>query len=212
MREVQQLELEGIAEAILREGGQETDEAPRLLRLVTAHLGDDAIEYTPIRLPGDGALIRIYDAWRIYIRRRLTPERRAFVIAHELAEWWLKVRVGYQGEDVEAAANYVAAAVLAPRHAFRLAVEDLGSDFPRLAEAFRVTETHAALREAELARLPRAVVSPALVRVRGPEEWVWPAESVVRRWARGAAPGLRKTRLTDDPRRVVLDADDLAIA
>ena len=144
--------------------------------------------------------------WRSPTRRGLSTERRSFAVAHELAEWWIRVREKYQGEDVEHAANYVAAAILSPRRAFRLALEQFGPDFAELAQAFRVTQTHVALREAELARLPRAVVSPALVRVRGPEEWVWPDESTLRRWARGRAPDVRKTRLTDDPRRVVLDA------
>lgn len=207
---MEQLELEGIAEALLREGGQEDDQAPRLGQLVTALLGPGAVEYAPISLRGDGALVRIHDDWRIYVRRRLPLERRAFAISHELAEWWLRVRERYQGEDVEHAANYIAAAILSPRRAFRLALEDYGHEFAELARAFRVTETHVALREAELARLPRAVVSPALVRVRGPEAWVWPDEAVVRRWARGGARGVRKVRLTDDPRRVVLDAEDLS--
>jgi Zn-dependent peptidase ImmA (M78 family) len=204
---VEQLELEGIAEAVLHEAGQDDDDVPRLAQLVAAHLGNNAVEYSPIKLRGDGALVRIREDWRIYVRRGLSIERRSFAIAHELAEWWLRVREKYQGEDVEHAANYIAAAILSPRRAFRLALEQFGHDFSELAGAFRVTETHVALREAELARLPRAVVSPALVRVRGPEEWVWPEEEVVRRWARRAPHGLRKVRLSDDPRRVVLDAE-----
>lgn len=205
---MRQLELEGIAGAVLREGGEPDDEVPRLARLTKTLLGDRAVEYTPVRLPGDAALVRVYDEWRIYVRRGLPVERRAFAIAHELAEWWLKAREKYEREDVEDAANYVAAAILTPRSAFRLALSSVGSDFPRLAESFRVTETHAALREAEIRCLPRAVVTPARVRVRGPEEWSWPDESTIRRWARGrTGPGLRKTKLTDDPRRVVLDAE-----
>lgn len=203
-----QIELERIGETILTHGGQELDAAPRLGQLVVSHLGPEAVEYSSA-VPGDGALVRIYDEWKIFVRRKLPIERRAFAIAHELAEWWLRVREQYQGEDVEHAANYIAAAVLSPRRAFWLALEDHGSDFVALARAFRVTETHAALREAELASIPRAVVSPALVRVRGPETWVWPEEGTLRRWARGSAPGLRKVRLTDDPRRVVLDAEDV---
>lgn len=206
---MEQLELEGIAEAILAEGGQEDDDVPRLVRLVAAHLGAGAIETAPVRLPGDGALVRVHEDWRIYVRRGLSPERRSFAIAHELAEWWLRVRERYDGSNVEEAANYVAAAILSPRRAFRLAREHLGPDFAALAKTFRVTETHVALREAELAQMPRAVVSPALVRLRGPQEWVWPDETVVRRWARGTVRGVRKVRLTDDPRRVVLDADDI---
>ena len=205
---MEQLELEGIAEAVLREGGEEDDVAPRLARLVTTLLGEGAVEYAPIRLPGDGALIRIHDRWRIYVKRGLPIERRAFAISHELAEWWLRVREKYVGEDIEDAANYIGAAIMTPRRAFYAALRHYGHDFGELAGAFRTSETHVALREAELAHLPRAVISPALVRVRGPEEWVWPEEAIVRRWARAPAPGLRKVRLTDDPRRVVIDVDE----
>lgn len=206
---MEQLELEGVAEAILREGGQEDDEAPRLGRLATSLLGPGAIEYAPIRLPGDGALIRIHDSWRIYLRRGLPIERRAFTIAHEIAEWWLRVRERYQGADVEQAADYIGAAIMTPRRAFARALSAHGRDFRELATDFGTSQTLVALRDAELAHVPRAVVTPALVRVRGPEAWVWPDETVLRRWARGGAPGLRKVRLTDDPRRVVLDVDEL---
>lgn len=202
-----QSRAEGIGDAILAHGGQEADEAPNIGRLVVAHLGPNAVEYALLR-NGDGALVRIYDDWRIYVRRGLSPERRAFAIAHELAEWWLRVRERYEAADVEDVANYVAAAVLTPRRAFRLALDEYGSNFGELAATFRITETHAALREAEIVRLPRAVISPALVRVRGPEEWAWPDEPTLRHWARSSVPGLRKVRLTDDPRRVVLDVED----
>jgi predicted transcriptional regulator len=205
---VEQLELEGIAEAVLRGGGQEDDTAPKLVALVTKHLGASALEYSQAT-PGDAALVRIYQDWRIYVRRGLTIERRAFAIAHELAEWWLRVRERYEGEDAEHCANYIAAAILSPRRAFRRALAAVGHDFGELADLFRVTETHAALREAELDGIPRAVVSPALVRLRGPESWVWPDEATVRRWTRRSPPQVRKTKLTDDPRRVVLDVEHL---
>lgn len=202
-----QLEFEGIAESILKEGAQPDDDAPKLGVLVRSLLGEDSVAYTS-GLRGDGALARIGATWRIYVRRGLTVERRAFAISHELAEWWLRVRERYQGEDVEQAANYIAAAIMSPRRAFHRALATYGHDFVELAATFRTTETHVALREAELTHLPRAVVSPALVRVRGPEEWVWPSESTLRSWARGVTPGLRKVKLTDDPRRVVIDVED----
>ena len=203
---MEQLELEGIAEALLRCGGQDDEHAPRLGQLVTQLLGEGAVEFTNAT-PGDAALVRVYDTWRIYVHRGLPLHRRTFGIAHELAEWWLRVRERYEGEDVEEAANYIAAAVLTPRRAFRRAISSVGRELPRLAAHFRTSETHAALREAEVDRLPRVVVSPALVRVRGPESWVWPDEATVRRWSRRAPPSVRKTRLTDDPRRDVLDAE-----
>lgn len=207
-RSLTQLALEGIAEAVLREGKQEDDEAPRLGALVTQLLGTGAVEYTNA-VRGDGALVRIHDHWRIYVRRGLPNQRRAFAVAHELAEWWLRVRERYQGEDAEHAANYVAAAILSPRRAFRIAREAFGSDFARLASEFATSETHVALREAELERMPRAVISPALVRVRGPESWVWPDVETIRRWSRRAPSTMRKTKLTDDPRRVVLDVETI---
>ena len=200
------MELEGIAEAVLRTGGQDDAEAPKLAALVRMHLGPEALEYSHAT-PGDAALVRVYQDWRIYVRRGLSPERHAFAIAHELAEWWLRVRERYMGEDAEHAANYVAAAIMSPRRAFRRAVSAVGHDFADLADHFRTTETHVALREAEIDRRPRVVISPALVRVRGPEAWIWPNESTLRGWARRAPPSVRKTRLTDDPRRVVLDID-----
>jgi len=203
---VEQLELEGIAEAILRAGGQEQDEAPRLAALVTAHLGRGSVEYSNA-VRGDGALVRIRDDWRIYVRRSLPAHRRAFVVAHELAEWWLRVRERYFGEDVEKAANYVAAAILTPRRAVRLARRELGSNLVRLAEEFGTTETHMALREAEVENLPRVVMTPSFFWVRGPEARAWPDEATLRRWARVVAPNVRKTKLTDDPRRTVLDIE-----
>lgn len=206
--DLEQLELEGLAEAILRAGAQDDDDAPRLGQLATSLLGPGSVEYSPIRLPGDGALIRIHDSWRIYLRRGLTVERRAFALSHEIAEWWLRVRENYSGEDVEHAADYIAAAIMAPRRAFARSLRTHGHDFAELAADFRTTETHVALREAELAQMPRAVISPRLVRVRGPEEWIWPEESTLRRWARAGAPGLTKVRLTDDPKRIVLDIDE----
>lgn len=204
---MEQLELEGIAAAMLREGGQESDEAPQLGRLATALLGPNSVEYT-LACPGDGALVRVHGQWRIYVRHRLSIERRAFAVAHELVEWWLRTRENYLGEDVEHCANYGAAAILAPRRAFLIALRALGSDLTALADEFGITESHAALREAEVTRIPRALVSPALVRVRGDESFVWPDEQTIRGWARRARPGIRKIRLKDDPRRVVLDAID----
>jgi predicted transcriptional regulator len=201
-----QLELEGIAESVLREGKQDDERAPRLAALVNTLLGEGSVEYAS-NMIGDGALVRFNDEWHIFIKRRLPIKRRSFAVAHELAEWWLRVKERYNGSDVETCANYIAAAIMSPRRAFRRAVRQHGHDFGQLAAAFRTTETHVALREAELDEMPRVVVAPSRVRTRGPEAWVWPEEATLRRWASRPAPGLRKVRLGDDPRRVVLDVD-----
>lgn len=204
---MEQGDLEGIAEAILAEAGQEDDRAPKLAQLVTELLGPGSVEQVT-NLRTDGELVRIRDQWRIYLKRGLALERRAFALSHEIGEWWFRVRERYEGADVEHAANYVAAAIMSPRRAFRRAVAEHGRGFSGLAAAFRTSETQVALRDAELSGTPRAVVTPALVRVRGPEGWVWPSEQTLRRWARGSTPGVLKVRLADDPKRVVLDPEE----
>lgn len=194
--------LEGTASAILRAGGQDDDEPPALAALARAFLGPNGVTIVPtLRTPGE--VYRIHGEWRIALKAGLPLERKAFVLAHELAEWWLATRERYVGEDVEDAANYVAAAILTPPRAFTRAIRRHGRDFSALARAFRVTETHAALREAEVHDLPRAVLAPVRVRVRGSVQW--PPEEEIRRLARTGGPGIVSARLRDDPRRLVLD-------
>jgi len=202
-------EREGIAAAILRDAGQGDDEPVRLARLVIAHLGSRATEYL-LGLRHDAELTHIHDEWRIRVRHCLPLERRIFAIAHELAEWWLRVRECYAADDVEDVANYIAAAIVAPARAFQRAVVALGHDLPALSDAFRVTETCAALRLGEVLHVPLAVITPRCVRVRGPEAWVWPDEETLRQWAQGRwVPRLRRTKLTDSQGRIVLNAQDV---
>ena len=203
---MEQLELEGIADAAYREAGLDP-ETPHITRLARALLGPTAIMRGPRPIHGPAALIRVKDDWRIVISRSLPAIYATFAVGHELGHWLL-ARSGYRGDDEEASADYLAGALLAPRRAFISAWRAMGDDFAALAETFSMTETGAALRLGEVLRVPLAVISPALVRVRGPDEWVWPAESVVRGWSRKGAPGLRKVRLTDDPRRVVLGVEE----
>jgi hypothetical protein len=141
--------------------------------------------------------------------RSLPPRYALFAIAHELGHWLL-ARHGFVGDDEERAADHLGAALVAPRRAFLSARRAVGESLPELADAFGITETGAALRLGEVLGVPLAVVVPATVRVRGPEDWGWPDEWTLRRWARGRTPGIRKVRLTDDPRRVVPDADAAA--
>ena len=199
------LQLEGMADAAYREARMDPA-TPSVVRLARALLGPDAIMRGPRPMQGAAALIRVGDDWRIYVTAALPAAYALFAVGHELGHWLLR-REGYHGDDEEREADFLGGALLAPRSAFLAAYRAVGADFEKLAGAFRSTETGAALRLGEVLHLPLAVVSPALVRVRGPEEWVWPAEDVLRRWARRPAPGIRKVRLTDDPRRVVLDAE-----
>ncbi len=201
-----QLELEGIAEAAYCSAGLDP-ERPHVARLARALLGPEAIRRGPRPLHGPAALVRVGEEWRIVLARGLPPLQAVFAVGHELGHWLLRQH-GYDGDDEERDADYLAAALLAPRSAFLAARRVLRDDLPALAATFGMTETAAALRLGEVCRVPLAVVAPQTVRVRGPEGWVWPDEASLRRWARGRPlPGIRKVRLTDDPRRVVLDAE-----
>lgn len=148
-----------------------------------------------------GGLARHGERWFIGIRRSLPEAYREHTIGHELAHWWARTNGVVDSEEQ---ADYVGAALLMPRAAFTERAQATGCDLSALAAAFATTETAAALRLGELWREPLAVVAPSSVRVRGPEEWSWPDTDTVRRWARNGRPGLSKTRLQDDRRRVVL--------
>lgn len=206
-------DLESVADGAYADAGLDI-ERPHVMRLAIALLGPGSIRRGPRPIHGPAALLRVGDAWRIVLSRSLPQRYALFAIAHELGHWLIArhglVGAAGVGDDEERAADYLGGALLAPRRAFLAARRALGDDLSALAKTFSTTETGAALRLGEVLRLPLAVVAPQTVRVRGPEDWVWPDESTLRRWARRPAPGLRKTRLTDDPRRVVLDADETA--
>lgn len=202
---MEQSVLEGIADAAYEEAGIDPAR-PHVARLARTLLGPDAIQRGQRPLMGPAALIRVHDSWRIVLARSLPPLHAVFAVGHELGHWLL-ARHGHCGDDEERAADYLGAALIAPRRAFLAARRALGDDLPAIAKALSMTETGAALRFGEVLRTPLAVVAPARVRVRGPDEWVWPDEGTLRGWAKRPAPGLRKTRLTDDPRRVLLSAE-----
>lgn len=200
-------DIEGTAEAMYRAAGLDPREGASPLALARGLLGPGAVRsYHAASLPGDGSLAWLEGKPRIYIRAKLPPVRRNFAVCHELAEWCLTL-ARYQEPDVEQIANALAAALLAPRQRFLRALREDGRSLPLLAQHLGTTESCAALRLGETTDLPLALVAPSRpVRLRG-AEFAWPDEDAIRRMASGrAAPGLAKTKLRDDPRRVVLAA------
>jgi hypothetical protein len=203
--------LEGLAEALYREAGFEPDEPESPVAIARKVIGADAVEIVP---PGalrftPAQLALVNGRWRIFVRRS-EPQALTFSVAHELAHWALR-REGYQGQDEERLADYLGACLIAPAAAFARAVKAVGDDMAELSEIFGTTQSLVALRWGERTSTPLALVRPGLVRVRSQLEFVWPDERTIRRWAHGTPPkGLAKTKLTDDPRRVLLMADELA--
>lgn len=198
-------DIEGEAESLYRSAGIDAGTPAPAVWLATELLGQGCVVgIHALQQPGGGCLVRVSGQARIYFRHRLPPERRDFVVAHELAHWALGDRAGEELET-EQACDALAAALIAPRRAFLKLVQKHGARFTLLARAFATTESLVALRFGETTFEPLALVAPRSVRVRG-AAYSWPSEPALREIAARAKPGLRKTALLDDVRRLVLRA------
>jgi hypothetical protein len=196
-------DVEGEAAWLLRD----FERAPGARALVARHLGEGSILVVPGLRGGDAKIHTVNHRPTICVRAKLGKESLRWAILHELAEWHLQ-RVGYRGEDVELVAEALTAALVVPRRDYQKALRTHGERWEQLAIDFSTTQTCVALRHGEVTDEPLAVIAPATVRVRG-REWTWPEERAIRLLARAERPGLRRAKLTDDPRRVVLVADDV---
>lgn len=192
-------DVHGTAAAILRAAGYDEDDVPGSIAIARALLGTDCI----VRGAGAAAAVSLAGRPRIRLPRRRSPVEINFLVAHELAEHWLR-REAYQSEHIEDVANAIAASLVAPRCAFARAVREHGHDYPMLAALFCATESLVVLRIGEVTGEPIALVAPHRVRTRGQLSFQWGSEQDVRELARSQRPGLRKTRLRDDPRRVAV--------
>lgn len=131
------------------------------------------------------------------VRAGLPRAIEEWTIGHELGHW------AGLGQDEEAAANYVGAALQMPRRAFLRALAERPDAWHELGPLFGATSTSAAIRAAELEDRALAVVTPGRVY----PHLIHLPEPEIRRLARDGAPGLARTRLEDDPRRIVLEAE-----
>lgn len=148
-------------------------------------------------------LFTVNDSPVIAVRKSLSKQAREHAIGHELGHWILR-REGVRVDNEEEACDFIGAAIQARRHCFQARARET-RDLKQLAFDFCITETNAALRIGEVTGEPVAVVAPHRVRARG-EAWNWPDEPEIRRMARRGAPGIVRTRLQDDARRVALFA------
>lgn len=193
-------DIEGEALALYQSAGLDPSEPARPSALAQAILGPAAIVTVhAASMRGHAALVRVRDQWRIYVRRSLPVEHGRFGVAHELAEWHLR-RTGYTEPDVEDVADQLAAALIAPRPAWRR----VGGDWARAAATLRTTESLVALRHGEVTGEPLALVARRL-RVRG-EPYAWPSEATLQAVAAGrkVVADLHRRQLEDDRQRAVV--------
>jgi hypothetical protein len=203
-------EVEGLAVALYERLGFDPAQPVDTFRLARKLLGPDAIERGTSIAGVPAKLFVVNGERRIAVSRKLSTSYARFYAGHELGHVVLD-EIGYREDDLEAACDMFGAAVMAPIPAVAALLRAFGRDHEAIAQEVGSTQTWAALRVAECLGIPRAIITPARVYARGPEAFVWGPEDALRRLARGALrPGLVRVRLTDDPKRVVLDAEDEA--
>ena len=84
----------------------------------------------------------------------------------------------------------------------------MGRDLEHLAKHFVTTQGTMALRIVEVTGQPVALIVPQRIVLRS-DPCPWPDSSLLREIARGQEhPALRRTRLTDERRRVTLEVQD----
>jgi hypothetical protein len=202
--------LEGLAVALYTRLKLDPSRPVSTFALARKHLLIDVSR--PTMMIGPPARTFLFDGQRrIAVKKGLPVACAQFFCGHELGHMLLEEE-GYDDEDTEACCDYLAAALVAPRPAIVSMQRTFGFDLASIAAEVGGSQTWAALRVGEVLRVPIAVIAPT-VRVRGPEEWVWPDHATLRRWSSGRVPkGLARARLTDDRDRVVLTVDELAVA
>jgi hypothetical protein len=198
-----QPQIEGIACDLYRAAGFSPDSPVDPLELARGLMGRRAVRFVgdTVLIHHNAAVSRIGTEWRLYLRKGLPDRVRRFSCAHEIGEWFL-ARQGLADADVEASADALAAAILAPKP-FAAQACRRGPRYPQLAKAFGSTESCAALRFGEVTDRPLVLVTARCTRERG-APFPWPADSELRSDAR--LPGLAKAWLRDDPSRLVVRA------
>ncbi len=207
----EQLQWEFLADEVRSFAGLREDENERSTVIVVRHLGPDGIALEP-DLHGSAYLrLRVNGGYQIVIRPDL-PDLR-FVLMHELSHYAIRkiAKLTLAADVEERAANYTAAAILAPAKAVRRAYAYFGNDLRKLkaiAAVFGLSQTSMQLRLAEVIGDERAIVTANNGNVisRGTGWGTVPAVDVAR--GRRRSPGVAKATLHGgiDEGRVALRA------
>ena len=154
----------------------------------------------------EAELVLVQGQPRIYVRAGTPPPRARWLACHELAHWWLIKSRQEEAWHVEEQANALGAILVAPGRAVTRAVRETGCDPIRIAELLETTQSLALLRIGETGHSPAALVRQRRTLVRG-GELCWPCEARLRCALCQEIEGLRRVRITDEPRRVGLLAE-----
>lgn len=155
------------------------------------------------RMQGDALLGEANGRPRIFLREGVSPCRGRYLVGHEIGHWGLR-HMGWDtgGDDLEEArASYLGACILAPRSAYRAAVQEHNDNYLAIAERFKAPQSCVVLRYGEVTNRPIVLVKPKLIRKRGtpvdPDAWL--PDSVLADWAwKGTDdPRVKRVHLTD---------------
>lgn len=155
----EQLKLELLAAEVRRRAGLNEDDNELATTIATRLLGPNGITIDP-ELRGPAYLRRRSDGgYQIVVRPNLPDVR--FAIVHEIGHYAVRelstLRLDPTSE--ERAANYLAAAILAPPTMIRRAHAFYGERLRLIARAFGLSQTSTVLRLAEVLSDERAVVT-----------------------------------------------------
>lgn len=203
-------EIEGMAVAFYERLGLNPEKPVDTFRLARKLLGPDALVRGTSIVGLPAKTFMVHGQRRIAVNRRLSIPYAQFFVGHELGHIICDEQ-SYREDDLERVCDQFGAAVMAPIPAVRALLRAFGPDHEAIADEIGSTQTWAALRVAECMRIPRAIITPRRLYLRGPEDFVWPPELELRRMAQATRPGVRRASLTDDPDRVLLDVDDSAL-
>lgn len=153
------MDLERLADALYAQAGFSTNRPVAPLHLAGVLLGwNSVIESRAVRFPA------LLDEGRLVLHPGVSQGRRSWHVARELARWaMMRSRL----RPTELALDSLAACLRTPRQAFAPLALAAGPAFSDLAEAFRISESSAALRFAEVTRTPLVLRTPVSVRMRG---------------------------------------------
>lgn len=147
-------------------------ERPVSVKTIARRLTGFEPESADIR--SEGVIATVSGKDRIYYSRRLLPDRRGWILGHEILHAWVRMH-GLRVDHEELVADAVGARLVAPAAAFRRAIGLHGCRVHELATRFRTTQALALLRVGEVTGRAVMVDRPYRRIARG-EHFVWPQD------------------------------------